>query len=463
LCEGGKPYQIEKDCYAVFSARKPDGTLIENYCIIAGNVIEYTFTEQTTAVSGMLDCEIKLYGGESGLITSPRFTVIVDTRVVSDAEVESTSEYNSLTSLYTDTLKLKTDMEALQTDMETKRDSGYFDGEDVNYNLVSNALKGSASGNPVRIDDVSPVEHAEKVKVHGKNLFDVSKIPTTSASANQSYISDVGSNYIVVKTPEGYTGNGFCTIEKPLREICPQLTAGKIYMLNADSNSGLKRFYFSGTSHSWEFGKTMTVTAELLNSPVTFYGLSQVAGNGVGDCKISNIQIEEGVVATEYVPYIDPTTVTLTRYGESETDNPKTYKPNPDGSVDGVTSLYPTTTLMTDTESVVIDVEYNKDANKVIDELLGLIIGKTFITDVEIYANKWVGTSSPYSQVVTVAGATKRSQVDLTPSAEQLAIFHNKDLAFVTENYNGVITVYAIGQKPTNDYTIQATVTEVNV
>lgn len=85
----------------------------------------------------------------------------------------------------------------------------------------------------------------------------------------------------------------------------------------------------------------------------------------------------------------------------------------------------------------------------------------SFVTDVTLYANKWVGSASPYSQVVTVNGATEQSQVDLTPSVEQLAIFHSKDLAFVTENEDGVITVYAIGQKPTNDYTIQATVTEV--
>ena len=68
-----------------------------------------------------------------------------------------------------------------------------------------------------------------------------------------------------------------------------------------------------------------------------------------------------------------------------------------------------------------------------------------------------------YSQVVTVDGMTENSQVDLTPDVEQLAIFHDKDLAFVTENVSGVVTVYAIGQKPTSDYTMQATVTEVNV
>ncbi len=85
------------------------------------------------------------------------------------------------------------------------------------------------------------------------------------------------------------------------------------------------------------------------------------------------------------------------------------------------------------------------------------------IGEVTLLASAWVGNTSPYSQVVSVNGATAHSQVDLTPSVAQLAVFYDKSLAFVTENENGVVTVYAIGQKPTNDYTIQVTITEVRV
>lgn len=88
---------------------------------------------------------------------------------------------------------------------------------------------------------------------------------------------------------------------------------------------------------------------------------------------------------------------------------------------------------------------------------------KLTIGVVELIADKWVGDKSPYSQVVEVNGATPYSQVDLTPSVEQLAIFHDKDLAFVTENEDGVVTVYAIGDKPSNDYTMQVTIKEVSV
>ena len=80
---------------------------------------------------------------------------------------------------------------------------------------------------------------------------------------------------------------------------------------------------------------------------------------------------------------------------------------------------------------------------------------------VDILANKWVGGSSPYSQVVQIEGVTENTQVDLTPSVEQLAVFHNKDLAFVTANTGGTVTVYAVGQRPANNYNIQVTMKEV--
>ena len=81
---------------------------------------------------------------------------------------------------------------------------------------------------------------------------------------------------------------------------------------------------------------------------------------------------------------------------------------------------------------------------------------------VELLAANWVTESEgKHSQVVSITGVTKDSQVDLTPSEEQLIIWRKKELAFTTKNVGGVVTVYAIGQKPENDYTIQVTITEV--
>lgn len=102
-------------------------------------------------------------------------------------------------------------------------------------------------------------------------------------------------------------------------------------------------------------------------------------------------------------------------------------------------------------------------ATKKIQILGSLNKSSAKIAYVDLPAANWVGDVSPYSQVVEIDGVTENTQVDLTPSIEQLIIFYDKDLGFVTENDDGVVTVYAIGQKPANDYTIQVTMTEVEV
>ena len=85
------------------------------------------------------------------------------------------------------------------------------------------------------------------------------------------------------------------------------------------------------------------------------------------------------------------------------------------------------------------------------------------VVNVTLRASAWVGDDHRYSQIVAVPGVTHNSQVDLKPNAEQLAIFRDKDLAFVTENDGGTVRVYVIGDKPQNDYTMQVSVTEVSV
>lgn len=83
------------------------------------------------------------------------------------------------------------------------------------------------------------------------------------------------------------------------------------------------------------------------------------------------------------------------------------------------------------------------------------------LTEISLPAANWKGGESPYSQVVGVEGVSVNSMVTLQPSVAQLEIFHDKDIAFTTANDGGVVTVYAIGDKPTNDYIIQATIMEV--
>lgn len=69
-------------------------------------------------------------------------------------------------------------------------------------------------------------------------------------------------------------------------------------------------------------------------------------------------QIEIGEKATAYEPY-----------------NSADYTPNESGAVEGLTSLSPTMTLLSDTDNVVIECEYNRDLNKVIADIFTKLAG----------------------------------------------------------------------------------------
>ena len=103
LTENNKPYAIAEGCYAVFTAKKADGKVIYNDCVIEDNRVVYAFTEQTAATEGVMNCQIELYGTDSELISSPSFVLTVFPKVYDgEEEVESTNEFTALQKLITE-------------------------------------------------------------------------------------------------------------------------------------------------------------------------------------------------------------------------------------------------------------------------------------------------------------------------------------------------------------------------
>ena len=126
--------------------------------------------------------------------------------------------------------------------------------------------------------------------------------------------------------------------------------------------------------------------------------------------------------------------------------------------------------LYYDSDGILSDKEYVESQNLVTKQELQAILDKLSekppvkTTTIELLASKWVQDSdNQFSQVVSIDGITEYSKVDLQPTAEQLSIFYEKDLAFVAENEDGIVTIYCIGQKPLSNYTIQSTITEVEI
>ena len=97
--------------------------------------------------------------------------------------------------------------------------------------------------------------------------------------------------------------------------------------------------------------------------------------NTIKETKVGSTVVCNGVSPIQHTVKVkitgvaNPTTVKVTRYGATTTDNAKIYTPNADGTVSGITSLSPTMTIKTDNANAIIECEYHKDTNTVVNEV----------------------------------------------------------------------------------------------
>lgn len=245
-------------------------------------------------------------------------------------------------------------------------------------NTFANALKGTASGSAILIDDVSSVSHEMRVKISsdtvtdltavkvsrcGKNLFDINQAHNSIYSGNAYDTFSINDNVITATSDNSTTKTVIMELfvgELPAGDYILSLNAvientpkhnrpNEIFIWKNGSNLA----YSSVTKTDGSYSKKIKFTlSEKAKINISFYKSVHVSQETVSDTvykvTLSNIQLELGSTATDYEPYKECAE----------------YTPNADGTVNGVTSLYPNTTLMTDTEGVLIDCEYNRDINK---------------------------------------------------------------------------------------------------
>lgn len=138
-----------------------------------------------------------------------------------------------------------------------------------------------------------------KVYVKHKNLFNVNNMLTVDESS-VTYSGLLHDGRIFV--PPVTTASNF-SCRTYLRELAPELEVGKTYVLSAESTTTPTRIRLQESSVVWMFGTSMVVTQEMLDSRVQFYNN---ANNTAEPAYVTNVQIEEGIVATEYEPYVEP-------------------------------------------------------------------------------------------------------------------------------------------------------------
>ena len=200
-------------------------------------------------------------------------------------------------------------------------------------NTFANALKSSKSGSAILIDDISPVTHEMSVKISSDTVTDLTAVKVTRCGKNLLYNDTVISESTKPVHKTIWSGNlpAPFVFSEDLSQFTPTEEFAAAATFRFKLADGTEKVI--GKDY-----KYLLVTTGILKE-IYFINNSQ----GIGTIKC---QLEIGTVKPDYEPYVG-------------TD----YTPNADGTVSGVTSLYPNTTLMTDTEGVIIDCECNRDIN----------------------------------------------------------------------------------------------------
>lgn len=206
----------------------------------------------------------------------------------------------------------------------------------------SEALKGELSGEVVAASDISPVEHNVGVKVSG--VADLTAVKVKRQGKN---LCELGT--------KSFTREGYYALERPLKAGVTYTFSAYVESTDTDSEFSSVRFYdSSGTyiSGHWIERKNAAYKVDFTPSRdvKNIYLYASTASDvSVGDtATFANILIALKGNDTEYEPFIEPLT----------------YPVNADGTVEGVTSLFPNMTLLTNTSGAVITADYIKDIDK---------------------------------------------------------------------------------------------------
>ena len=268
-------------------------------------------------------------------------------------------------------------------------------------NTFANALKGTMSDTAMLLDDVSPVTHEMSVKISSDTVTDLTAVKVSRCGKNLLNLqgrtdAQPTGNWPISKYDVGhviYRGFAYtgyyqlseeykCDVNvdgSTITVIQKVNNYGVGYLIKCRPNTqyifsattDLSRFYVMFIDKDGNDLDTGSWTRNFTTTSDTEYIIICLWNTTAGTFTIVNPQLELGSTATEYEPYKECVE----------------YTPNADGTVNGVTSLYPNTTLMTNTAGVIIDCEYNKDVNRTVSEL-STPVRQTITVDTPVWATQ---------------------------------------------------------------------------
>ena len=357
LTDHGKIYTISEGCYATFTAKKADGNFIYDRCTIEGNTIVYDFTSsidengvcQVTACEGIAECEVTLYNANGEQLTSPRFSMMVDSVVYNGEEIISTPESDVLRGLIkeaNDTVNeietklangefvgekgdpftyedfTEEQLDSLKGEKGDTGNDGYTPIKGVDYwtpsdqaEIMANAASAivqSVSGTAVAAHDVSSLEHDLDVKLERKNLIKI---------ANKTVSGSVGWNNEEIGKFK--LAPGTYTVSADYEQL------GDIAKVSLSARKYSDKLAQLNTVDSSEQSGRLSCKFTVPNDEEGFilYAYSNNSKNVLEtSCAFTNFQVEVGTTATTYAPYVeDLSSVKVQRYGLNLLPFPNSY------------------------------------------------------------------------------------------------------------------------------------------
>ena len=183
------------------------------------------------------------------------------------------------------------------------------------------------------IADTSGVD----VLQYGKNLCNVASITGTENAAG-----DIKLSYLT--KPGTYTASADVTLYADDTATNPTFSVQVLYT-DGTHDSGANGSAVPKDGVTRRYTATVTTNPSKAIKWVRIISLNYSKQEG-RNAKAENIQLEYGATATEYTPYVEPV------------------------SFDATKPISPSMTLTTDTAGAIMDVTYNRDANKVLQEIL---------------------------------------------------------------------------------------------
>lgn len=249
---------------------------------------------------------------------------------------------------------------------------GYLSYERGDYTFTFDKLQVELGTTATYYTPYVPNLTAVTVSRCGKNLLDINK--ARSLGGLNSYDTFSINDNVITATSDNSTtkiaimalfdgelpaGDYILSLNAVIKNTPKHNRPSEILIFKNGSFLALNNSMGKDGSYSPKIKFTLSEKAKIR---IDFYKSINVSQETVSDTvykvTLSNIQLELGSTATDYEPYKECAE----------------YTPNADGTVNGVTSLYPNTTLTTDTDGVLIDCEYNRDINKAFAELQQAII-----------------------------------------------------------------------------------------